>query len=58
MNSSTSHLRPDGSTFPPVTPDPPLPPGYVAPIELELVLEAEADNADQSADQDPKGDRR
>jgi hypothetical protein len=22
-----SHLRPDGTTFPPVTPDPPYPPG-------------------------------
>lgn len=27
-----SHLRPDGSTFPPVTPDPPPPPGYVDPL--------------------------
>ena len=26
-----SHLRPDGTTFPPVTPDPPPPPGYRSP---------------------------
>ncbi len=29
----TSHLLPDGSTFPPVTPDPPPPPGYVSPLD-------------------------
>ena len=29
---TTSHLRPDGTTWPPVTPDPPPPPGYVDPI--------------------------
>jgi hypothetical protein len=32
MNVHTSHLRPDGTTWPPVTPDPPPPPGYVDPI--------------------------
>jgi len=32
MNFQTSHLRPDGTTWPPVTPDPPPPPGYVDPI--------------------------
>lgn len=38
MNHSTSHLRPDGTTFPPVTPDPPPPPGWVDPLEpLESV---------------------
>lgn len=31
MNTHESHLRPDGTTFPPVTPDPPLPPGYEEP---------------------------
>ena len=25
--TQSSHLRPDGTTFPPVTPDPPYPPG-------------------------------
>lgn len=33
MNHHTSHLRPDGTTFPPVTPDPPPPPGWVDPLE-------------------------
>ena len=27
-----SQLRPDGTTFPPVTPDPPAPPGWVDPL--------------------------
>jgi hypothetical protein len=31
--SATTHLRPDGSVFPPVTPDPPAPPGYVSPLD-------------------------
>ncbi|KGN41687.1 hypothetical protein [Knoellia aerolata] len=40
MNHHTSRLRPDGTTFPPVTPDPPPPPGYVDPLErLEGALE-------------------
>jgi hypothetical protein len=32
MTSNTSHLRADGTTFPPVTPDPPNPPGYASPL--------------------------
>jgi hypothetical protein len=40
MNVYESRLRPDGTTFPPVTPDPPPPPGYVDPIaDLEAALE-------------------
>ena len=31
--SNTSHLQPDGTVFPPVTPDPPEPPGYVSPLD-------------------------
>jgi hypothetical protein len=42
MNHWTSHLRPDGTTWPPVTPDPPPPPGYVDPIaELDAALNRE-----------------
>ena len=33
LPSETSHLQPDGTVFPPVTPDPPEPPGYVSPLE-------------------------
>jgi hypothetical protein len=40
MMTSHSHLRPDGTTFPPVTPDPPAPPGY-RPPEVGEVLPAE-----------------
>lgn len=29
---STTHVLSDGALFPPVTPDPPPPPGYVDPI--------------------------
>ena len=42
MTESTSHLQPDGTTFPPLTPDPPPPPGYVDPLrELEDLMERE-----------------
>jgi len=33
LHPHKSHLLADGSTFPPVTPDPPPPPGYVDPLE-------------------------
>ena len=49
MNHWTSHLRPDGTTWPPVTPDPPPPPGYVDPLaELETAPEP-APTADPEA---------
>lgn len=31
MDTYSSTLQPDGTTFPPVTPDPPAPPGYEPP---------------------------
>jgi hypothetical protein len=37
--SETTRLRPDGSVFPPVTPDPPTPPGYVSPVDANPELE-------------------
>jgi hypothetical protein len=37
--AETSHLRPDGTVFPPVTPDPPAPPGYVSPLEDSSILD-------------------
>jgi hypothetical protein len=54
MNFQKSHLRPDGTTWPPVTPDPPPPPGYVDPIpDLDEALaraqDTEAD-AEEPAD--------
>ncbi len=54
MNFQTSNLRPDGTTWPPVTPDPPPPPGYVDPIpDLDEALaraqDTEAD-AEEPAD--------
>lgn len=41
-----SNLISDGSTFPPVTPDPPPPPGYVDPLEGTGVTEAAAPDGD------------
>ena len=35
----TTHLRPDGTVFPPVTPDPPAPPGYVDPLADAAALD-------------------
>jgi hypothetical protein len=46
---STSHLRPDGTTFPPVTPDPPLPPGYEPPQVGEVLPADDAATADEEA---------
>jgi hypothetical protein len=41
MTFQTSNLRPDGTTWPPVTPDPPPPPGYVDPIpQLDAALDS------------------
>jgi hypothetical protein len=41
----TSNLRPDGTVFPPVTPDPPAPPGYVSPLAESPVLDQLADGS-------------
>lgn len=44
MHQHESHLQPDGTTFPPVTPDPPPPPGYVDPLaELEVAEPPQGD---------------
>ena len=48
----TSQLRPDGTTFPPVTPDPPPPPGWVDPLE-GLEVEPQ-DLAGLDADEPPQ----
>ena len=61
MNHHTSRLRPDGTTFPPVTPDPPAPPGYVDPLErLEGALEREAGGTEGGGDEasEPRGPDR
>ena len=55
MTPHTSRLRSDGTTFPPVTPDPPPPPGYVDPIPaLEAAL-GEETTADGTAAEDDVG---
>ncbi len=54
MNFQTSNLRPDGTTWPPVTPDPPPPPGYVDPIpDLDAAMQdAPAEGEDDRPDAD------
>lgn len=42
----TPTLQPDGTVFPPVTPDPPAPPGYVDPL---VGLELEPERGDEGA---------
>lgn len=39
MDSYKSRLRPDGTVFPPVTPDPPLTPGRVIIDAPDIVAE-------------------
>jgi hypothetical protein len=56
MTSSSSHLRPDGTTFPPVTPDPPAPPGYEEPAILDR-LEAEPEGDDLRSTTDGSAER-
>jgi hypothetical protein len=41
-DAPTPTLQPDGTVFPPVTPDPPAPPGYVDPL-VGLELEPDPD---------------
>jgi hypothetical protein len=50
--SDTTRLQPDGSVFPPVTPDPPPPPGYQSPIDgLAGLADLESSSADEPADE-------
>lgn len=54
MTANDSHLRPDGTTFPPVTPDPPPPPGYEPPEVGELLpVEGEASTDEPEAKEPP-----
>ena len=50
--STTTHLRPDGTVFPPVTPETPPPPGYESPLDLQLDGDVER-NADEGVDHSP-----
>ncbi len=43
MNPHESHLLPDGRVFPPVTPDPPAPPGQEEIVVPEMIAEKAAD---------------
>ena len=38
METYESHLQPDGTTVPPVTPDVPAPPGVDEPVVPDLVF--------------------
>ena len=53
MESAESHLRPDGTVWPPVTPETPAPPGYRDPTEDDARDPAAGDVvADLSADEE------
>lgn len=58
MTPYESHLRPDGTVFPPVTPDPPTPPGQeeilVPELDPSAVERAErrAEEARRSTEED------
>lgn len=54
--TSSSHLRPDGTTFPPVTPDPPIPPGYEEPVLLDCGALEPPDEGTNPADPADPGD--
>jgi hypothetical protein len=43
MTPHESHLQSDGTVFPPVTPDPPLPPGQEEVVVPELMPRAVVD---------------
>jgi len=45
VETAESHLRPDGTVWPPVTPEPPPPPGYHDPTEDEPLDPVPADEA-------------
>ena len=42
----TTHLQDDGTVFPPVTPDPPVPPGYRSPLDDSAALQDLTHRAD------------
>lgn len=45
----TSHLQGDGTVFPPVTPDPPAPPGYRSPVDDSPALRDLTDRSDATS---------
>jgi hypothetical protein len=49
VDESHPHLRPDGTTFPPVTPDPPPPPGYEPPQVADVLPEDQPAATDENA---------
>ncbi|MFC8504487.1 hypothetical protein ACFUC1_19195 [Pedococcus sp. NPDC057267] len=52
METYESHLQPDGTTFPPVTPDVPAPPGVDEPVVPDLVFTDRAREAAPGPRQD------
>lgn len=52
METYESHLQPDGTTFPPVTPDVPAPPGVDEPVVPDLVFTDRSTEASTRARQE------
>jgi hypothetical protein len=48
MTPYESHLQDDGSVFPPVTPDPPLPPGHPEIEVPEIIPEPAPDGPENT----------
>ena len=54
MSHHVSHLQDDGSVFPPVTPDPPLPPGQEEIEVPDLVPVSTPDGPDRAETSKPE----
>jgi hypothetical protein len=48
MTPHESHLLPDGRVFPPVTPDPPAPPGQEEIVVPDVVIRGDAEHRDET----------
>jgi hypothetical protein len=55
VDTTESHLRPDGTVWPPVTPDPPSPPGYRDPLGDDPDAESAGDQPAPDAGTEDEG---
>ena len=53
MSPRESRLLPDGRVFPPVTPDPPAPPGQEEIVVPDLIFRSDAADGDIAASAEP-----
>ena len=55
MSPRESHLLSDGGVFPPVTPDPPAPPGQEEIVVPDLVVRSDPAESDTPGSPEPTG---